>query len=268
MKSLSARMDRDIRISATLPAGPIGERMWNCMKTIAFLDGRLGMEIGRYLAGRSELSGVLLHPPASRRYVSPADFDGSGVPVWTWPDGYDEAVAARPECLLSVCFGYRIPSSWLSVPAWGAVNLHPGYLPYNRGRAASAWPLIDGSPAGATLHLMTEDFDVGPIIARELVPTYPEDTGDTVALRIESAALVLFRNSWSGIREIEPLPQDDSAATYHSRSDINSIILDPSDLELLDRMRARTYGGGGITFELDGRRYEVAVDIRLSRSHP
>jgi methionyl-tRNA formyltransferase len=232
------------------------------MKTVALVDGRLGMEVARYLAARDELSAVVLHPDGKRRHIRPGDVTSLGVPVSKWPEGYEILVSQAPECLLSVYFGFRVPRQWLEVPSWHAVNLHPGYLPDNRGRAATAWPLMDGSPAGATMHVMEEGFDTGAILAREHVPTYPEDTGDSLSQRVEAAALVLFHLRWPTITRLEPLAQEEERARYRSRADIDDVELDETAVDALNKLRAKTYAGGGITFRRDGRRYDVSVTIR------
>lgn len=232
------------------------------MRTIGFLDGRLGMEVGQYLRRRADLCGIVLHPDATRHYIRPADFDRD-TSIWVWPDGLDEARAHEPDCLVSVLFGYRIPEQWRSIASWGAINLHPGFLPANRGRAASAWPLIDGSAAGATLHFMEEEFDSGPMLGRELVPTYPEDTGATVWQRVESAALVLFRNAWPRVQQIEAVVQDNDGASYHSLRDVDNLELSDDDMTILNRMRAKTHDGHGIRLDHCGRSYDVTVSIQL-----
>jgi folate-dependent phosphoribosylglycinamide formyltransferase PurN len=40
---------------------------------------------------------------------------------------------------------------------------------------------------GATVHLVTEDLDAGPILTQESVPVLNDDTVDTLRLRIHQA---------------------------------------------------------------------------------
>jgi methionyl-tRNA formyltransferase len=233
------------------------------MTTVVLIDGRLGLAAARFLAERGELAGAVLHPEGSRRYVSPEAVRAvADVPVWSWPDGLPEIVALAPDYLLSVLFLHRIPVEWLDAARTAAVNLHPGYLPYNRGRGAAAWPLIDGTPAGATLHVMDEQFDTGPILAREQVPVHPEDTRATLFERIESAALGLLSAAWPRLHEIQPLPQDRGAGTRHTQAELDAFALTEADFPLLDRLRATSYRGHGLPFERNGQRYEAIVTIR------
>ncbi|HEV2765504.1 MAG TPA: formyltransferase family protein, partial [Pyrinomonadaceae bacterium] len=48
-------------------------------------------------------------------------------------------------------------------------NLHPGFLPWGRGFYPVFWALWEGTPAGATLHEMTERVDEGPVVAQTRV---------------------------------------------------------------------------------------------------
>lgn len=47
------------------------------------------------------------------------------------------------------------------------VNIHPGLLPKYRGSCCVEWALYNGDEVGNTLHLMTEEYDEGPIIMSE-----------------------------------------------------------------------------------------------------
>lgn len=73
------------------------------------------------------------------------------------------------------------------------LNIHPAILP--------AFPGVDGQSqafdhgvciAGATVHLVTEGVDAGPIVGQAAVPVLPGDDRDTLAARILSMEHRLF----------------------------------------------------------------------------
>lgn len=228
------------------------------MRTILLANNRLGARVGRFLHDRADLFGIVLHPSARQKHVT--ELGGLGVPVWTWPHGLAEAQQIQPECLLSVLFAYRIPSEWLSVPIWNALNLHPGLLPWNRGACPNVWPLVDGSPAGTTLHVMEADIDTGAIIAQDAVPCYPTDTAESLYERLEDASLALLVRVWPDIRGIQPTRQA-GGGSHHRMADLVSLDLHEDELPVLDRLRARTFPPYGAEFERDGHRYRVRVEI-------
>ncbi len=51
--------------------------------------------------------------------------------------------------------------------ALGAINTHPGMLPYYRGCCCVEWALYNDDPVGSTCHLVTSSVDGGPIIYQE-----------------------------------------------------------------------------------------------------
>ena len=228
------------------------------MRTALLANNRLGAEVGRYLTERGDLVALVVHPPARRQYG--AELAALDVPTWEWPDGLEGVRDLRPDCLLSVLFHYLVPKAWLAIPRWRAVNLHPGLLPWNAGCHPNVWPLVDGSPAGTTLHVMDETIDSGAILAQQEVPTYPDDTGKSLYQRLEFTSLLLMRRVWPEIAGIEPTPQG-SHGTYHRDADLATLDLEPSELRVVDKLRARTFPPYGAEFEREGQRYRVRLEI-------
>ncbi len=65
------------------------------------------------------------------------------------------------------------------------LNIHPSLLPAFPGLDAQRQAWAHGvKVSGATVHLVTEDLDAGPIILQTAVPVLDEDTADTLAARI------------------------------------------------------------------------------------
>src|ERR1700754_4290807 len=57
-------------------------------------------------------------------------------------------------------FPWRIPSSVLTIPRFGAINIPPSLLPRYRGPSPVLWAIRNGDPAmGITVHRMDENFD-------------------------------------------------------------------------------------------------------------
>src|SRR6266849_991627 len=69
------------------------------------------------------------------------------------------------------------------------VNVHPSLLPeFGGGMDAVEQALRSGvTKTGATVHLVTEDLDAGPILAQESVPVLKDDTVETLRRRIHEA---------------------------------------------------------------------------------
>ncbi len=70
------------------------------------------------------------------------------------------------------------------------VNTHPGLLPDTKafyGENIQKYVLDHHLPyAGQTLHLVSEDYDEGPIIAEHKVPVRPDDTPESLFARVQT----------------------------------------------------------------------------------
>ena len=69
------------------------------------------------------------------------------------------------------------------------INVHPSLLPeFGGGMDAVEQALTSGvSVTGATVHIVTEDLDAGPILAQEIVPILQGDTVETLRMRVHEA---------------------------------------------------------------------------------
>ncbi len=100
-----------------------------------------------------------------------------------------EALAARrPDLACVSCFSMRLPSSLLSLPRHGFLNLHPSLLPAYRGPDPLFWILHEGERSGGvTVHWMDEGLDTGPIALQETVPLEDGLSGEAIEARHAAA---------------------------------------------------------------------------------
>lgn len=70
------------------------------------------------------------------------------------------------------------------------VNTHPGLLPDTKGfygASIQQYVLEKHLPyGGQTLHVVSEEYDAGPIIAEHKVPVEPDDTPDSLFARVQA----------------------------------------------------------------------------------
>jgi phosphoribosylglycinamide formyltransferase-1 len=65
------------------------------------------------------------------------------------------------------------------------LNVHPSLLPLYPGLRTHARALADGVKVhGCTVHFVTPDVDVGPIVAQGVVPVHPDDDEARLAARV------------------------------------------------------------------------------------
>ena len=174
----------------------------------------------------------------------------------------------EPDIVISSGFEYKVPEDIIEVPEKGIVNLHPSYLPYNRGSHPYIWPLVDGTPAGVSVHYMVEEIDEGPIIDKREVEVRPDDTAKTLRERLMQEQVELFMDNWRKIRDgAKGSEQRKNDGTTHYRKELDEFSrLELSEEktvgEVIDKLRALTYPPQGLAyFERNGERFFVDVDI-------
>ena len=174
------------------------------------------------------------------------------------------------DLVIGVHFPYLVPPEVLAIPREGVLNLHPAFLPWNRGWHTPSWAILDGTPIGATLHFMDAGVDSGDIVHQRPLAVLPGDTADSLYRRLRELELEVFRDAWPAIAAgtYERHPQDPESGSAHKRrelfaDDVQRIDLDAPTTarELLRRLRALTTNtpAEAAWFEADGERWRVQV---------
>lgn len=236
----------------------------------------LGWKVLEWLVTEDDVVGLALHPGEKGTYdremrevtglSEPQIFDGTTLDD---DDTIEDVRALEPDVGVSVLFGYILTPSFLNLFPEGAVNLHPAYLPYNRGAYPNVWSIVDGTPAGVTLHEIDEGVDTGDIWARRRVEVRPTDTGRTLYERLEQVGVDLFREAWPKLKSgnLRPVEQSEGEGTKHYVRDVEEI--DEIELgetytgrELIDILRARTFPPHkGAYFETNGRKVYLRLEL-------
>lgn len=123
----------------------------------------------------------------------------AGIPAAAFPLGRYRDRAERDVALadwlaqhgveLVVCAGYMhlLTPEFLACFPRRVVNVHPALLPAFPGAHAVADALSAGvTRTGATVHLVDEGVDTGPVLAQEAVPVLADDTVETLHARIRA----------------------------------------------------------------------------------
>lgn len=163
--------------------------------------------------GRGELDAEIVCVASSRSQVRGIDIaKHAGIPVVVVtrkdhpdPAGYSRAVFAEMErhgADLLILAGFL---RQLTIdPAWEGrmLNIHPSLLPQAEAYAAGrgfygdhvhAAVLAHGDTvSGATVHVVTADYDAGPPVLQREVPVQADDTPQTLAARVFAVECELY----------------------------------------------------------------------------
>jgi len=241
-------------------------------------NNRVGWKVLEWISDRENVVGLAVHPEDDRKHgediLNAVDLPSHRVldaSALDDPEIRDRIQEMGPDIGLSCFLGYILEEETIDLFPEGIVNLHPAYLPYNRGAYPNVWSIIDGTPAGATLHYLDEDIDTGPIIARREVDVRADDTGQDLYNRLEQACIRLLKEAWPDIRDgtADLEEQDPDKGTYHETKDVEEIdAIDPeaeyTARELIDILRARTFPPhDGAFLETDEGRVYLELDLEL-----
>jgi methionyl-tRNA formyltransferase len=164
-------------------------------------------------------------PRDCRPWTVPEVLDAAGIPHRAAedvdaPTFCNLAVTHTAELLLSIGYPRILPRSVLETLPRGGVNVHPSMLPRYRGPSPVFWQVRVGEVRGGiTIHRMTPQLDLGPILSQSEVDISATETTGELTLRLARLAArlvpeVLDRLEGGAITE---QPQDPATASRHRR---------------------------------------------------
>jgi len=147
-------------------------------------DGKLGGKITRVIASNPDAAGLVVareHGVACtaldhRLYAAREAFDAA----------LGEAVDAElPDLVVLAGFMRVLEADFVRKYSNRLINVHPSLLPLYPGLHTHRRALADGARIhGCTVHFVTPEVDVGPIIAQGAVPVYDDDDEASLAARV------------------------------------------------------------------------------------
>jgi methionyl-tRNA formyltransferase len=76
-------------------------------------------------------------------------------------------IANKPDLFVSVFFNQLLKPDTINIAKFGAINIHPAYLPDYKGMSPVFWALANGEKqTGVSIHQIDGKIDTGKIIAR------------------------------------------------------------------------------------------------------
>jgi methionyl-tRNA formyltransferase len=148
--------------------------------------------------------------------------------------------------IFGIHFPYIIPAEILAIPKIGVVNLHPAFLPYNKGWHTPSWAIIERCLYGATLHFMEEALDEGDIIHQKKIDVYPIDTANSLYKRVLKLEEEVFYESFDSLTRLKPnrIKQLDKG-TSHQKKELKALqeinmSENSNAIDLINKIRALT----------------------------
>jgi methionyl-tRNA formyltransferase len=125
----------------------------------------------------------------------------------------------QADVFVVVAYGQILSQKILNMPKLGSINVHGSILPQYRGAAPIQWCVYNGEQeTGITTILMDKGMDTGDMLLKGTIPIELLDNAQILGekLAIIGADLLIETLYKLERREITPIPQDHTTATYAS----------------------------------------------------
>ena len=155
------------------------------------------------------------------------------------------------------------------------INIHPGLNPHNRGWFPQVFSILNGKPLGATIHVIDEELDHGPILAQQEVPLFSWDTSLSAYQRVQEAEKKLIEGSLVDILFNRCVSSRAGAGNVNLKRDFNTLCeLDLEEVltmkEAIDRLRALShppYSNAYFRAQEGQRKVYVSLSLEPENSH-
>lgn len=129
----------------------------------------------------------------------------------------DQLSSWETDVAVVAAYGQILPERVLNVPEHGCINVHASLLPRHRGASPINKAIIEGDEeTGVTIMQMDEGMDTGPMLRQRSTPIEPKATANDLHDELAEMGADLLIETLDALEagDVEPTPQDESAATY------------------------------------------------------
>ena len=155
-------------------------------------DKRLGARVAAVVSNKADAAGLAF---AQAQGIATEVLDHK---PFATREAFDAALAERidrhdPALVVLAGFMRILTPGFVAHYAGRLINIHPSLLPAFTGLHTHQRAIDAGCKfAGCTVHQVTAELDVGPILDQAVVPVLPGDTADTLAARVLTQEHVIY----------------------------------------------------------------------------
>lgn len=190
----------------------------------------------------------------------------AGIPVYQPRSLKDPAEQQQlrdlaPDVMVVAAYGLILPPAVLAIPPLGCLNIHASILPRWRG-AAPIHRAIEAGDAetGITIMQMDAGLDTGAMLLRHRTPIHEDDTSGSLHDRLADMGGAAIVEALAALetRGPDPVPQDDSQATYARKLSKDEAHIDWQGDAIAIARKIRAFNPWpGTDGELDGQRIRI-----------
>lgn len=181
------------------------------------------------LAGGDQVVGVVTQPdqPSGRGMALHAPpvkvvAELSQVPIFQpvklrIPGVLEQLQAWRPDLIVVAAYGRILPTTILTLPPLGCINVHASLLPKYRGAGPIQWAIASGeTETGITIMRISEQMDAGDILLQQALPIATTDTGGSLHDKLAQLGAEALQEAIRRLKagQLIPQPQNEAEVTY------------------------------------------------------
>ncbi len=158
----------------------------------------------------------------------------------------DDLRAMQAEAAVLVAYGKIVPQSIIDLFPRGIINIHPSLLPKHRGSIPIESVILHGeSETGVSLMQLVAKMDAGPVYKQQQVSVPENVSKQDLADQLQQLGADLLIDILPSILDgsLQPIEQDDSAATYDERITKEQSQLDFAKTAVELEREIRAYAG-------------------------
>jgi methionyl-tRNA formyltransferase len=169
------------------------------------------------------------------------------------------------DLIVVVSFGQLLSENFIKISSLGCVNLHFSLLPKYRGAAPIRWAIINGeTKIGVTTFFIEKEMDAGDIIKQKEIVLDTKNNYQSLSEKMLKEGSNLIIETIKDIKEknISPLPQDHSKATYAPKITSQNLLIDwhSKALDIYNQTRAFDPKPGAYTFiNIEGEKKRLKI---------
>lgn len=179
-----------------------------------------------------------------------------------------ETIKKKYDCIFSIHCKQIFPKELVeNIPCY---NIHPGYLPNNRGWFPQVFSIINQSIIGATIHEMDDKIDNGNIIARKKTKIEKWETSSDVYKKILNIEIKLLKKHLYSILTNQYSIISETNSKYYSKEDFNNLC--KLDLEKIgsfesfyNLLRALTHKGYKNAHFIDENGNKIYLELIITK---
>ncbi len=202
------------------------------------------------------------------------DAEGAGIPVFR-PDKLsdekfvNQLAALKADLHFVDSYSKLIPKKIIDITGIG-FNLHPGLLPQYRGAHVLNWVLVNGEKeSGLSLHILTDKFDEGPVIAYAKTEITLTDTAASLDKKLIKKIPELINSLEQQIKSGKIEFQDQEGESHHwpARTPKDGEILNTDTaMQAHNKVRAVSYPWNGAFINKDGKKIVIWESFPTERT--